>query len=120
MSSSYRIRARQHIPGGGHDSNGRPRQGKVAVWGKINVTNYAHGGETLRPSDVGLKTIEWIDIKFDNAVGGNSGSQPREAHYSYVDQQFYLLEDNVQIAATADPVLSFHAVGDSADDVELL
>lgn len=121
MSSSFRPRGRQHLPGGGHDSNGNPRQGKVQVWGKIQVTNYTHGGETLVPSDVGLKTIEWIDIKFDNAVGGNSGGQQRDAYYSYNDQQFYLLEADVQIAATSDPLLSFFAAGDAAeDDAELL
>jgi len=120
MSSSFRIRGRQHLPGGGHNSNGSPRQGKVQVWGKINVTNYTHGGESLTPADVGLTTIEWIDIKFDNAVGGNSGGQQRDAYYSHTDQEFYLLEADVQIAATADPVLSFLACGDTADDVELL
>lgn len=128
MARSIRVRGKQHLPGGGFNSNGNPRQGKIQVWGKIEVTDYRHGGETLTPADLGLRTIEWLDIKFDNAVGGASGGNYREAKYSYVDQQFYLLESQGgvavgplrEIANTADPRLSFLAAGDTIDDVELI
>ena len=119
MSNSVRTRARQHIPGGGFDSSGGPRQGKVEVWGKIVVTNYNRGGENLTPSDLGLKTIEWIDIKFENAIAGSGGGQEREAFFSAADNQFYLLEGREPLAATADPVLLFNACGDDFDS-ELL
>lgn len=120
MARSIRVRGKQHLPGGGFNSNGSPRQGKIQVWGKIEVTNYQHGGENLTPADLGLRTIEWLDIKFDNAVGGNSGSNHRDAYYSHADQQFYLLQDRVQISGSADPRLSFLAAGDTIDDVELI
>lgn len=119
MSRSIRVRARQHIPGGGVDANGSPKQGKVEVWGKIVVTNYNRGGENLAASDLGLKTIEWIDIKFEDAVGTNDGQGQREAFFSAAAQQFYLLESNEPLAATADPVLLFNACGDDFDS-ELL
>ena len=119
MSNTVQIRFRSFLPGSGFDSGGNPKQGKQEVRGKITVTNYSHGGESLAPADIGLTTIDYIDIKYDNAVGGNDGSQPRLVHYSHVDQQFYVLEAGVQIAATRDPVLSFSAFGDSAHDVEL-
>lgn len=121
MARSIRVRGKQHLPGGGFNSNGQPKQGKIQVWGKIEVTNYSRGGESLAPSDLGLRTIEWLDIKFDNAVGGNDpGNQRRDAIYSHVDQQFYLLESGNELAATADPRLSFLAAGDTIDDVELI
>lgn len=123
MSRSIRVRARQQIPGGGFDANGNSRQGKVEVWGKIIVTDYKRGGENLVPADLGLKSIEWLDIKHDDAVGG-SDNQPRLVQYSTSAQQFYIMEEGAnsfkEVAATVDPTLSFNAVGDALDDVELL
>ncbi|MDY6957678.1 MAG: hypothetical protein SVK08_00840 [Halobacteriota archaeon] len=120
MSNVVKTRFHRPLPGGGRDSNGNPKQGKVEVRGKIEVTNYSHGGESLTPADIGLLAIDWIDIKPDEPVGGNDGGQVREVHYSFSNQQFYILEDNVQIAATSDPVLSFNAFGDTVRDAELL
>ncbi len=119
MANTVKVRFRSFLPGSGFDSGGNPKQGKQEVRGKIEVTNYSHGGENLTPADVGLSTIDYIDIKYDNAVGGNDGGNARLVHYSHVDNQFYVLEDHVQIAVTRDPVLSFAAFGDSAHDVEL-
>ena len=125
MSRVIKSRGKQQLPGGGFDANGNSKQGKLEVWGKIEVTNYNTGGENLSPSDVGLRTIEWIDLKHDEALGGASGSEVRTVHYSYSAQQFYVLQENsggnfVQVAPTADPDLSFHVTGDSIDDVELV
>jgi hypothetical protein len=119
MSNTVQTRFTRPLPGGGYDSGGNPKQGKVEVRGKITVTNYSHGGEDLVPADLGLRTIDWLDLKVDEAIGGADGGQQRVAHWSSSAQQFYVLEDSVQIAATRDPVLSFNAFGDSAHDVEL-
>jgi hypothetical protein len=120
MGNTVQQRFHRPLPGGGVDVNGNPKQGKVEVRGKITVTNYAHGGEDLTPADLGLVTIDWIDLKCDEPIGGNDGGQVREAHWSASAQQFYVLQDNVQIAATADPVLSYNAFGDTVRDAELL
>lgn len=120
MANTVAERFHRPLPGGGRDANGNPKQGKVEVRGKITVTDYDHGGESLTPADLGLTTIDWIDIKPDEPVGGNDGGQVREVHYSFSQQQFYVLEDDVQIAATADPVLSYNAFGDTVRDAELL
>jgi hypothetical protein len=69
---------------------------------------------------VNLRVIDFIDLKVDEAIGGSDGGNIREAHWSRSAQQFYVLVDNVQVAATADPLVSFVAEGDSVDDVELL
>jgi len=126
MSRSIRVRGKQHLPGGGFNSNGNPRQGKIQVWGKIEVTNYQRGGESLTPADLGLRTIEWIDIKFADAIASSSGSRSRVAPYSNATQQFYALEATGtngqfrELAATEDPSLFFLAAGDTIDDVELI
>lgn len=119
MSNSVKIRSKTYLPGAGVDAQGNPSQTKQRVVGKINVTNYSHGGETLRPRDVNLRVIDYIDLKVDEAVGGNDGGQQRLAHWSRSAEQFYVLVDGVQVAATADPVISFVAEGDSVDGVEL-
>ena|SRR3990167_5227073 len=120
MAKSVRRRAKQHIPGGGFDANGSPKQGKCQIWGKIVITNYNRAGESLTPADLGLRTIEYIDLKFESAVGGSGGGQEREAFWDGTTQEFYLLEGREPLAATADPVLLFTACGDDQADVELL
>ena len=120
MSNRVEVRWHRPLPGGGRDSSGSPVQGKVEVRGKIRVTDYRHGGETLRPADLGLTTIDWIDIKPEEPVGGNDGSQARFAHYSFASQQFYVVENGVQIANTADPVLHFSATGDTGREANQL
>lgn len=119
MSNTVQVRFTSFLPGSGFNSAGNPKQGKTRVVGKITVTNYSHGGEDLTPSDVGLTVIDYIDIKVDEAVGGNDGGQSRLVHYATSSQQFYVLEDSVQVGSGTDPVLSFVAEGDSAGDVEI-
>ena len=128
MARTIKRRAKQHLPGGGFDANGSPKQGKAQVWGKITVSNYKHGGESLAPVDLGLRTIEWLDLKFEEAIGGNSGGNQRSAYWSASAQQFYCLEASGSVAggpmreisATSSPVLLFTACGDDQAEVELV
>jgi len=119
MANKVQFRRNTHLPGAGFDAAGNPVQGKQRVVGRITVTTYSRGGETLKPSDVGLRTIDYIDIKATEAVSGNSGA-PVTVHYSASGQEFYVLEGRDELGATKNPVLSFVAEGDSAATVDLL
>jgi hypothetical protein len=119
MSRTLRIRFKTFLPGTGFNAAGNPKQGKQRVVGKVHVTNYQRDGENLSPADVGLRTIDYISLTVDEAMTG-SGGEARTAHYSSSAQQFYILEGAGKLAATADPVVSFVAEGDSAEDVEIL
>ncbi len=120
MSNTVAVRYRSYLPGSGFDSNGSPKQGKEESFGVITVTS-AVQGESLPPSKLGLTTIDYIDLKVQAPVGGGTGSQPREAHYDYTSQEFYLLTDNDAVELKGDNVtLRFHAFGDSIRGTEFL
>lgn len=119
MSNTVAIRYKSYLPGAGFDSNGSPKQGKQQVVGVITVTS-AVAGESLPPSKVGLTTIDYIDLKVQQAVGGQNG-QPRTAQYEYGSQEFYLFENNATTELIGDNVtVRFSAFGDSALDPEFL
>lgn len=126
MANTVQIRFRSFLPGAGHDSGGSPKQGKQEVHGRITVTNYNRGGEGLTPADVGLTTIDHLDLQLvDPLTGPDPGQGARQVYYSGAAQEFYITVTTqagvpTELAGTADPVLSFHAKGDSAHDVELL
>ena len=119
MSNTVAVRYKSYLPGSGFDSNGSPKQGKQQVVGVITVTS-AVAGESLPPSKIGLTTIDYIDLKVQQAVGGQSG-QPRTAEYEYGSQEFYLFEDNDTTNLIGDNLtLRFDAFGDSVLDPEFL
>ena len=119
MASDVKLRFKRPHPGSGFDSAGNPKQGKVEVVGRIEVTTYNQGGEDLTARDLGLSVIDWIDIKHENQTGSSNGSDSRVVNYNFGVQQFYILE-NQQAANAGSHNLRFHATGDSASDVELL
>jgi len=112
---------KQWIPGAGRTTGGIPVQGKTRTVGRISVTTYEGDGEPLKPSDVGLSTIDHISLKVVEEFGN---TVVREAVYSASAQQFYVFEilttSGVYQDANATNELSFVAEGDSAMDVELL
>lgn len=121
MSNTVQPRFHRPLPGGGRDSNGNPRQGKVEVRGKVTVTSALGTGEDLTAADLGLKTIDWIDLKVDESIGAASGAKPRTAHYVFSAQQFYVLEDDsAALTSGNNYTLSYNAFGDTARDAELL
>jgi hypothetical protein len=116
---------KQFLPGAGSDVSGSPKQGKTRVVGRVNVTSYARGGEALSPNDIGLSTIDHIDLKVVGQVSNADGIATREAKYSNSTSQFYLIDvavagDKTQMAAAATEAVTYDAFGDSANDVELL
>ena len=120
MSNTVATRFHRPQPGGGRDANGNPKQGKVEVRGKISVSS-AVSGENLTPADLGLVTIDYIDLKADEAIGSASGGEERTVHYSFSAQQFYILEDGDTTGTVGnDYTLSFNAFGDTVRDAELL
>lgn|SRR3990167_11082416 len=119
MASDVKLRFKRPHPGSGFDSAGNPKQGKVEVVGRIEVTTYNQGGEDLKPQDLGLSVIDWIDIKHENQTGSSNGTDSRVVNYNLGVQQFYILE-NQQAANSGSHNLRFHATGDSASDIELL
>ncbi len=119
MARTVKQRFHRPLPGGGFDSNGNPRQGKVEVRGVISVTTYAAGGESLTPTDLGLGTIDWIDLKHEEQAGGKEGSETREVLYNFATQDFYIREAGAPANAGAHE-LRYNAFGDTVRDAELL
>lgn len=118
MSNTVSVRFRSFLPGSGRDANGNPAQAKQRVTGSLSVTSAA-AGESLTPTDLGLKTIDHIDLQVQTSMGSKSG-RPRLALYDYGSQEFYVLEDN-STAQTAGNTYTvrFDAFGDSALAPEL-
>ncbi len=117
---SFRFKGR-HV-GAGFDSSGNPKQGKVDHRGRIDVTSYTRGGENLTPAELGLRVIDHLDLRVVDEVKGNDPASRLDAVYSETAQQFYLIDPgaNTEAADATAVTLSFSAVGDSAEDVELL
>jgi len=63
MSRVVKVLHKSFLPGAGFTTGGVAKQGKTSIHGVIEVTNYARGGEALSPQDVGLTTLDHIDIK---------------------------------------------------------
>ncbi|MHA2069099.1 MAG: hypothetical protein ACXABY_32455 [Candidatus Thorarchaeota archaeon] len=119
MSNVVKTRLRDTKPGTGFDSSGSPRQGKVEVTGRIEVTSYA-AGESLTPSELGLSAIDFLTLTPEEGMGAADGGERVTAHYSVSAQEFYILIDGASTAGGNNLNLFFQALGDSASDVELL
>ena len=119
MANNVKTRFHRPLPGGGRDSNGNPKQGKVEVRGVISVTTYDRGGESLTPADLGLTSIDWIDLKHEEAAGAKEGAESREVPYSFSAQEFYIREGSGPANAGSHEV-RFNAFGDTVRDAELL
>jgi len=123
MANDVKIRFKNFLPGSGRNSAGDPKQGKTRVVGEVDVTSY-QSGEPLSAIDIGLTTIDAINLRVSDASGEASAENHRDVIYVKSQAQFYLV--NVQVAGTraeyaaaATETLEFDAFGDSADDVEL-
>lgn len=141
MSRTVNVRFRSFLPGAGWDSSGNPKQGKTNVRGVVTVTNYVKGGETLSLQDLGLVTLDDIELRLVDPVRNNDSiSQLRFVEYSAAAQQFYVFEwrndhnqfylsggvftkiqgfREVPTASADDFSVSFDAFGDSALTNEL-
>lgn len=119
MSNVVKPRFHRPLPGGGRDSNGNPVQGKVEVRGVIEVSS-ATQGESLTPADLGLSTIDWIDLSPEAPVRSASGAGETLCLYDYGAQEFYTLEDGDSTAPTGQTFnVRYNAFGDSARAPEL-
>lgn len=123
MARSVKPTFKQWIPGSGRTVGGVPVQGKTRTVGRISVSSYSSEGESLKPADVGLSTIDFISLKVrEEAIGA---ADTRLASYSPSAQQFYLFTHTgagtlAEYAAAATEEINFVAEGDSVMDVELL
>lgn len=114
MSNTVAIKFRSYLPAQGFDGNGLPSSRKQMVVGEISVTSLSNG-ESLSPADVGLETIDRIEMTLKEPIGGASGAEPRDAHYSFSAQEFYVLQDNDAANTTGNNyTVHFTAWGESA------
>jgi len=125
MAYNVERRSRQWIPGPGFDTSGTPKQGKTRVVGEINVTSYSgSSGEQLAPKDVGLTTVDYLDLKVADEQKGHLDGSRRQASYSRSTGHFYLFTVSgtgavASYASAGTETVVFVAEGDAADDVEL-
>jgi hypothetical protein len=126
MANTVAVRFRSFLPGAGFDVSGVAKQGKQEVRGRITVSSYVRGGESLTAADLGLTTIDHLTLEVVDGIKGPSGTPTRFAVYNETNELFYIVEASSQAAsgfneaATAAAVtVSFAATGDSAHDVEL-
>lgn len=104
--------------GPGFDGNGNPTQAKQQVSGRLVVTTFNGGGESLSPSDLGLDVIDYISLTMEEGAGSKSG-QFRTAVYSFTSQEFYIFQQTaaagVATSGTSgkDYNVDFLAVGNS-------
>ena len=126
MAKTVQIRWRSYLPGAGFDASGNPKQGKQEVHGRVTVTSYTKGGESLKPSDLGLTAIDHLNLQLVEPIRNEDpGQNSRRVDYSHSAQQFYVVNVGTsgttsEAAGASTPNLTFEAVGDSAHDVELL
>ena len=120
MAIDVKVRFRSYLPGAGRDSSGNPSQRKQEVRGVIDLTSYTRGGEPLTPTDLGLTSIDWLDIKVADAVKSPDPTEGRQsAHFSNSAQEFYLVHTTAagaeaESAGATAATLWFNAFGDSA------
>lgn len=127
MANDVKIRFRSYLPGAGVDSAGEPKQGKTRVCGLIDVTSYTGPiGEPMTPIELGLSTIDTLQMRVVNSVPGNDGKHARECVYADDSERFYLINvsaagvrTNYPAGASGAAVVEFDVFGDSAHDVEL-
>lgn len=119
VPSSVQILGRSYLPGPGFNTSGSPKQGKTQTWGRFSGTYSA--AVTIVPNDFGLTTIDHLTMSVitldgaDVAAGAIAGAQYRPAAG---EVELYSDASTECVAQTY--VVTFHAVGDSARDVESL
>lgn len=59
--------------------------------GRIVVTSFNGGGESLTPTDMGLESFDYLQLGVEDGMGSKSG-EPRTAIYSHSAQEFYVLQ----------------------------
>lgn len=113
MSNTVEIRHRSYLPGVGFDGNGQPSSRKQMVNGRINVTSFT-AGESLTAADVGLTTIDSIQMDVTEGMGGASGEE-RRVRYSLSAQEFYITQSGSTSGTVGNNyTVAFTAFGDSA------
>lgn len=106
------MRFREYVKPG-RDANGSPVQNKEMVVGRIVVTAFNGGGESLTPSDMGLDNFDYLQLTVEEGAGSKSG-QPRTATWSFAAQEFYVFVTNsTTLASGRDFSVEFMAVGNS-------
>jgi len=104
----------------GRDKDGAIKNGKVLVWGHIDVTSYTTGGETVAPKDIGLSTIDFIT--FDVRTVNDADTPPSDgvtfgANYIQSSNKVIIdvaLKTGTQVTSTQDAELYYFAGGDAA------
>jgi hypothetical protein len=127
MAHTVEIRSADKKQSPGYDGGGLAKNKKLEVVGEVNVTSYVRGGTQLQPTDVGLTTIDHMDLVLKEPMRGNSPRQAlRRVHYSFSAQEFYIsdhsrddLDGPNEIAGASTATLTFHAWGDSVFAPEL-
>lgn len=127
MANQPKVRYKSFLPGGGHDSSGGAKQGKTRVVGSIAVTSYQNAGESLSAADLGLQTIDYIDLSVQNPLSGGSADTTTAiytARYEYTFSAFYVYTHTLATGAitnvdAATHNLRFVAEGDSASVADI-
>lgn len=127
MSNVVKILFKGTIPGVGFDQNGLAKQNKTLVVARMVTTDVQSGSESLTPNDLGLETIDFINLKVVSESGGVpaiSATTSVTAEYDDADETVFISDvaaagDRAAITNDEDPVIKILAVGDSAFTVEL-
>lgn len=123
MAKTVKTRVRSALPGAGFDSSGNAKQGKRRVTGSISVTSLGHGGVPLSAADLGLSTIDFIQLNHADQAAGKEGHGIRSVPYCFTTADFYIVQDiglsGAQPATGTTHTVYFDAVGDAMDGVEL-
>lgn len=83
------------------------------VLGRVVVTAFNGGGETLTPADLGLEGFDYLQMAVEEGVGSGSG-EPRTATYSNAANQFYVFQSNSTTGTSGkDFSVEFIAMGNS-------
>ena len=86
MAKTVQIRSRSWLPDAGYNSSGDPKQGKQRVVANVAVTSYTANGEPFVAKDVGLTTIDNINVtvvSVNDAATGTSATTSLWGDYSY-------------------------------------
>ena len=139
FSKVIRVRFNSFLPGAGYDASGNPKQGKTSVRGQVAIVDYTRGGVALTATELGLVTLDDIDLKLIEPVRSSDPIvNKRFASYSHGSAEFYVYEwrqDHIQfyltggervdvqgvreVAEGTDFTLAFDGFGDSVRDNEL-
>lgn len=104
----------------GRDTSGNVKNNKLVVWGKINVTSYSTGGETVAPKDLGLSNIDFIttDVRTTGAAGTTEPTASAQFKADYIQSTNKLLisadiDTGTEVTSTHLSTVYYLAAGDS-------